>query len=166
MRHLMILVLALLPGLASALTLDRLGALTSGIDPESLGNGSAWQLTLEDVPVVIITDAANDRMRAMVPIRSADGLTRDELERMMQANFDSVLDARYAIARGRLWSVFIHPLGALEEREFLAALGQVVNAAVTYGGAFTSGGLTFGGGDSNDIHRDLIERLLEQGERI
>jgi hypothetical protein len=30
----------------------------------------------------------------MVPIRTAEGLTVDELRRMMQANFDSALDAR------------------------------------------------------------------------
>ncbi len=31
----------------------------------------------------------------------------------MQANFDTALDARYAIAKGALWSTFIHPLSDL-----------------------------------------------------
>ena len=51
----------------------------------------------------MIADPRADRMRAMVPIRSADALEQDELLRLMQANFDSALDARYAVAQGRLW---------------------------------------------------------------
>jgi len=38
----------------------------------------------------------------------------------MQANFDSALDARYAIAKGKLWSAFIHPLSELNEEQFFS----------------------------------------------
>lgn len=158
--------IAALPLAGNALTLERLGEMIAGLDPEAQSNGAFWQLTVEDVPVIVVADATHDRMRAMVPIRSAEGLTTEDLQRAMQANFDAVLDARYAIAQGRLWSAFIHPLEALEEREFLSGLGQVVVAAMTYGSSYTSGALTFGGGDSVELHRQLIERLLEKGERI
>lgn len=57
----------------------------------------------------------------------------EELLRLLQANFDSALDARYAVARGILWAVYIHPLSALTDREFLPGLGQTVNIVRTYG---------------------------------
>ncbi len=87
--------------------------------------------------------------------------------RVMQANFDSALDARYAVARGVLWSTFIHPLGALEDAEVLSDLGQTVNLALSYGSTYPSGALTFSGGDNSEIERrELIDKLLEQGEKI
>lgn len=155
------------PGMARAeMTLERLIEIVQVVDPEAEIAGTAMQLTIEDIPIIVVTDPRADRMRAMVPIRSAAGLTPEEIQRMMQANFDSALDARYAIARERLWSVFIHPLSPLEKDEFLSGLGQVINLAVTYGGAYTSGALTFGGGDSQGLHRALIDKLLKKGEKI
>lgn len=85
---------------------------------------------------------------------------------MMQANFDSALDARYAVANGTLWAVFIHPLSPLEKNELISGLGQAVNVAKTYGTLYSGGGVQFGGGDSNDLQRHLIEDLLERGEEI
>lgn len=58
-------------------------------------------------------------MRIIMPIGDADEIDKESLLRMMQANFDSALDARYAIAQGSLWGVFIHPLGSLIERQRL-----------------------------------------------
>ena len=93
--------------------------------------------------------------------RTAD-LDSELLFRLLQANFDTALDARYSIARGVLWSLYLHPLGSLSDEQFLAAIGQVVNLASTFGTTYSSGALTFGGGDSNR----LIEELLEQGLSI
>lgn len=148
------------------MTLERMGEIVLGLDAEAQSNGTAFQMTIEEVPVIIVTDAGADRMRAMVPIRSAEGVTPEELSRMMQANFDTALDARYAIAQGRLWAVFIHPLAPLEKDQFISGLGQVVNLARTYGSLYTGGALTFRGGDSEGIHRALIDDLLEKGDDI
>ncbi|MEP3637358.1 MAG: hypothetical protein ABJN14_08885 [Paracoccaceae bacterium] len=148
------------------MNLDRLVALVRAIDPEAIVNGNAMELTIEDIPILVVTDPVANRMRAMVPIRSAEGLQADELMRLMQANFDSALDARYAVAQGRLWGVFIHPLSELERDQFLSALIQTVNVARTYGSTYSGGAMTFGGGDSNGIFRDLFEELKELGEEI
>jgi hypothetical protein len=86
--------------------------------------------------------------------------------RLMQANFDSALDARYAVANGRLWGVFIHPLSPLEKNQFLSGLVQTVTVARTYGTGYTSGGAVFGGGDSNEIYRKLFEELQKKGEAL
>ena len=68
--------------------------------------------------------------------------------RIMQANFDSALDARYAIAQGKLWGTFIHPLSELSDLEFLIALGETANIVLSYGTSYSSGMFMFGGGDS------------------
>ena len=149
-----------------AMTMQRLGEIVLALDPDARVGGNTIEITVSDIPVLIVADAAADRMRAMTPIRSIESVPPEELLRMMQANFDTALDARYAVADGRLWAVFIHPLSPLERAQFISGLGQVVNLALTYGSLYTGGGMTFGGGDSNQIHRDLIEDLLKRGEPI
>lgn len=148
------------------MTVARLGEIVTALDPESKTNGFQFQLTIEDVPILIITDFRADRMRAMVPIRAVEDMTAKELLRVMQANFDTALDARYAVAQGRLWGVFIHPLSPLEKDQLISGLGQAVNLAKTYGGLYTGGAMSFGGGDSVPLQRQLIDRLLKKGEEI
>ena len=148
------------------MTLERMGAIVQTIDPEAQVFATGFQLTIEDVPVIIVSDPAADRMRAMVPIRSAEGLEPDELMRLMQANFDTALDARYAVANGRLWGTFIHPLSPLEREQFISALIQTVNLARTYGTLYSGGAQTFGGGDSNGLYQDLFSEFLRKGEDI
>lgn len=144
------------------MTVERLAQIVKAVDPEAVLRGTAMELTIQDVPVLIVTDARADRMRAMVPIRAADGLDAKELLRLMQANFDSALDARYAVAQGRLWGVYIHPLSALEREQFLSGLAQTVNVARTYGQTYSGGAQVFGGGDSNGLYQELLEGLKGQ----
>ncbi|MEO0694373.1 MAG: hypothetical protein AAFY90_16035, partial [Pseudomonadota bacterium] len=82
------------------------------------------------------------------------------------ANFDSALDARYAVANGRLWGVFIHPMRALERDQLISGIAQTVNIAKTYGTLYSGGAMQFGGGDSPGLQRQLIDRLLEKGQDI
>lgn len=148
------------------MTLDRLGEIILALDPEAKREGNRFQFTVAEVPVIVIGDPGADRMRAIVPIRASEGISPEEMIRMMQANFDSALDARYGIAQGVLWGAFVHPLSPLEKNEFISGVGQAVNLARTYGSLYTGGALTFGGGDSGDINRALIDDLLEKGEKI
>lgn len=108
---------------------------------------------------MFVYDEEADRMRIMTPILQASFLNEEVQTRMLQANFDSVLDARYAIANGIVWATFIHPLSSLTEKEFLSGISQSVTAAETFGSTYTSGAVTFGGGDSNSIHQELLKKL-------
>jgi len=148
------------------MTMQRMAEIIRAIDPDATPAGNAIQFSIDDIPVIVIADPVADRMRAMVPIRSADGLGADELMRLMQANFDSALDARYAVAQGRLWGVFIHPLSPLEKDQLLSAFVQTINVARTYGQTYSGGATVFGGGDSNGIYRELLKELQELGEEI
>lgn len=63
--------------------------------------------------------------------------------KLMEANFHTALDVKYAISDDILWSVFIHPLKELNKDEVLSAINQVYEASVTYGTTYSSTGLTF-----------------------
>ena len=151
----------------TVMTNGRLDTLIKKVDEKAQRNANSWEFQIDKYPVTVITDERADRMRIVVPVAKTDGLSAELLYRMMQANFDSALDARYSIAQGILWSAFIHPLSALEDKQFLSALGQTVNLAETYGTTFSSGALVFGGGDSGELNRrQRIERLLESATEI
>jgi hypothetical protein len=154
------------PATEPAMTMTRLGEIVLALDPEATARGPAIEFALDGIPVIVIADPRADRMRAMVPIASAGGLSEADLMRMMQANFDSALDARYAVANGRLWGVFIHPLSPLKKDQFISGLVQTITVARTYGTAYSGGGAVFGGGDSNEIYRELFEELQKKGEAL
>ena len=155
------------PAKAGGMTLDRMGEIIQRIDPKAKRSKGSWRFNVEGYQVSIFTDERADRMRIIVPVDSVDSIEQKQLYRLMQANFDSALDARYSIAKDILWSAYIHPLKALEDEEFISGLGQAVNLAETYGSSYSSGALLFGGGDSQGLrHRELIDRLLRKGLTI
>jgi hypothetical protein len=154
-------------GDAAPMTNARLEELIRRLDPQAEGRPGFWRLKVENREVLVITDEKADRMRIVTPVAKSDTLDAKLVYRLLQANFDTALDARYAIARDTLWSAFIRPLGSLRDAEFIAGLGQVVNLALTYGTTYSSGLLVFRGGDSAEVQRhELIERLLKKGLEI
>lgn len=149
------------------MTNQRLAELIKKIDADVQGRPGNWEFLIEGRQVRVITDEKANRMRIIVPVAPADKIDKERLIRMMQANFDSALDARYAIAKGILWAAFIHPLAPLQDNEFLAGVGQTVNLAITYGEGYSSGALVFGDGDSSGLRRrELIDELLRKGLSI
>lgn len=148
------------------MTPDRLIAILLRLDPAAAPQGGGIALTIADVPVIVFMDPIANRMRAVVPIASAEAMAADDLQRVLQANFDTALDARYAIAAGRLWSIYLHPLAELQPRQLISGLAQTVILAQTYGTAYSSGSLAFGAGDSPERFRALMEELLERGQAL
>jgi len=145
------------------MTAERMGELILNVDDEAVLDGATWFFHVEELNTAVVYDVAADRMRILIPIGDLNDLDPEELVRLMQANFDSALDARYAIARGKLWGVFIHPLSTLTDEEFLVGLGQTVNVVTSYGTSYSSGLFIFGSGDSAEIERNrLIEQLKEK----
>lgn len=148
------------------MTIQRLSEIILTLDPQAQPSAGGIELTIEDVPVLVVFDVSADRMRAMVPIARVDGLSPDDLIRLMQANFDTALDARYAIARDQVWGVYIHPLSPLKRTQFLSGLAQTVNLARTYGTLYSGGAAVFGRGDSNELYQNLLEDLLGRGQEL
>ena len=108
-------------GPAQALDNDGIAAVLERLNVEASGEAGNWRFDYGDTTVMIITDERADRMRIISPVTDGETLGADLAYRLLQANFDTALDARYAVARGVLWSTFIHPLEPLTERQLLAA---------------------------------------------
>lgn len=147
---------------SQGMTVEQLDELLRKIDPELEQNANSWELQFNDRPIIVISDPVADRMRIMSPVISSAELEPAEMYRLLQANFDSALDARYAVAQDILWSVFIHPLSPLDNDQLANGLIQVFNAAITFGTTYNSGIATFGGGDSNAELDELRRALQEQ----
>lgn len=144
------------------MTPQRMAEVFTVLDPEAVIEPNGMSFTIANVPVTVIMDPVADRMRILVPISSAEGLDDGALLRLMQANFDTALDARYAIANNRVWATFIHPLSPLETDQLISGVAQTVTLAQTFGDTYSSGAVMFGGGDT----RGLIQELLELGEQL
>lgn len=149
------------------MTNQRLDELINRIGADIESSPGYWKFTVADAVVTVITDAKADRMRILLPIAEREGLSEAQLQRILQANFDSALDARYALAKNILWSTFIHPLAALQEAQFLSGVGQVINLAESFGSSYSSGALIFRGGDSEGLRRkERIDKIINRGLAI
>ncbi len=121
------------------------------------GDNGNWQFMLKGRILVCITDEKNNRMRIMSPIVKQKTLDYGDMLKLMEANFHTALDVRYAISDDILWSIYIHPLKELHKDEVLSAIHQVYAAAVTYGTTYNSTGLEF---------PDKNEELKEKKKKI
>ncbi|MEM7459067.1 MAG: type III secretion system chaperone [Pseudomonadota bacterium] len=148
----------------SAMAAVALLTIVTVIDEDAQLSANGATFTIDETTVTLVFDINADRMRLFSQIAPSDGLSGPHLRRLMQANFDTALDARYAVAQGQLWSTFIHPLTSLTQDDFVSALAQTVTLVKTYGTTYSSGAMSFGGGDSNAEIQKLLESLLEENE--
>ena len=135
----------------------KLEALISQQVDSIIGTPGRWQVTYRELPMMIITDETNDRMRIIAPIVDIDKLDREVLLDCLVANYHTALDVKYAVSNDIMWSVFIHPLCPLTEGELKSAIEQVYLAVTTFGGSYTSTQLLFGGNANEE--RDSKPKL-------
>ena len=102
-----------------------------------------WYFTKENCLLICVTDSSMNRMRVLSPIVEVSKLEPKYFKRSLRANFHSVLDVKYAISDGYMWSIYIHPLKELSDEQFLNAVSQVVEANKTFGTTFKSSSLHF-----------------------
>ena len=134
------------------MTNDRLGARIAEVADEVDGQPGFWTFRYADREVMVVTDVNANRMRIMTPVIERERVPEGELEVLLAANFDRALDARYAIAQGYLWSVFLHPLASLSVDDFDSGLAQVTRLADRYGYDYTSSDFVFGGSSDEPQH--------------
>ena len=128
------------------MTNARLDGLIRQTSKTVKGEAGYWQIKIGGRDVLVITDARHNRMRIMSPVAAQDQLDKDELIRLLEANFGSALDSKYALRDQMLWSVFTHPLAELSDEQFLDCMAQVANLADNFGRSYASSNLIFGGG--------------------
>jgi len=120
------------PARRQVMTNLRLSELINELSGEVKGQLGYWQVKIQGRDVLVIT--ADEK-----------GLDFEELHRLLSANFDRALDAKYAISNGTLWSAFTHPLAELTDEQFIGCVGQVITLADNYGTSYSSSGLFYGG---------------------
>jgi hypothetical protein len=103
-----------------------------------------WKIQLDGFEVVVIADGDSDRLRVMVPVAAVDRSDSETFRVLLEANFLTTLDARYAIYNGVLWALFLAPLGAIPEHIVDAAITQVVELARTTGSSYSSSPVALG----------------------
>jgi len=128
------------------MTNSRLGVLIHELSDKVEGQLGYWQFTIQGRDLLVVTDERHNRMRIMTPVTAQDQLDKDELVRLLSANYDRALDAKYALSQETLWSVFTHPLAELTDEQFIGCVGQVATLADNFGSSYASSGLFFGGG--------------------
>ena len=111
-------------------------------------NNNVISFSYNNVSLYCIWDQKANRMRLISPIAKADKVPQDVLILALQANYHTLLDARYAIGDDIVYSAFIHPLSPLTAEELRSAIRQVATAAATFGNEYTSGELVFPGNRS------------------
>ena len=143
--------------------------LTDAIHRETHDPTDVWLFMAGDVQVMIQTQESANRIRIVAFIGEAGDLDSDDLRELLEANYHSALDARYAIAEGHLVAAFLHPFEELCSEQFVLGLYQVISCAETYGGANSGGTLFFGASDVGEsapmeegieeIAAELLDRL-------
>ena len=125
----------------------RLDVLIRELSDKVDGQAGYWQFIIGQRDVLVVTDERHNRMRIMTPVAAQEQLDKDELLRLLSANYDRALDAKYALSQDTLWSVFTHPLAELTDEQFIGCVGQVATLADNFGTSYASSALFFGGGE-------------------
>lgn len=107
------------------------------------GEAPVWQFEFRGVNMAVFTDQSSDRMRIIAPILPVEEIDAEIMKLLMEANFHTALDARYATSDGVVYSTFIHPLSSLTQDDFRSALKQVSSLVLTFGTTFSSGSVGF-----------------------
>lgn len=131
------------------MTPEKLHQAIDGYSDKAQVQGNVIVFEYQQMTLYCVWDANADRMRILSPIANRSDVTDEMMEAAMQANYHSVLDARYAVGDGVLYSAFIHPLSTITKAELESAIRQVATAAATFGGSYSSGELVFPGNSEN-----------------
>jgi len=127
------------------MTQQQLHELIESVGSDVVISGNVVGFTINGIKLACISDVSANRMRILSPIMEVEQVEQQQLILAMAANFHTALDARYAISQDFIYSVFIHPLSSLTEKEVISAVYQVAQASATFGTEYTSGELQYGG---------------------
>ena len=140
-----ILLCTLIPFFSHAVTKQEMFDHINKVGENIAQEGNVIQFTFRGIPEIVVFDESADRMRIVSPITEVTNVDNGLLLNALEANYHSVLDARYAVSDDLVWSAFIHPLNDLSIDLLNSAINQVAIAHATFGQDFTSGALIFPG---------------------
>jgi len=103
-----------------------------------------WKFQAVGSQMTIQTQASVNRMRIVAVIKEARKCDREVLSTLLEANYHSALDARYALTENMLVAVFLHPFKELTLCQFISGLYQTISCAETFGSTYSGGTMIFG----------------------
>jgi len=98
--------------------------------------GDSAQIRQKGVELRLTLNGSLSQIRITATIQRKD---RPDYGKILDANFHSVLDPRYALNEGSPCVVYHHGLSEMDEGLLFSAVDQVVTAALTFGKENTSG---------------------------
>jgi hypothetical protein len=137
------------------MTVGTLGQLLDRLLEEKEGSEGFWHGQREGVTVYVVADEEHDRMRIMSPIGEMRKADSGFLSILLQANFDRALDAKYALRKREVWSVFMHPMSTLVPDDLGTFIDQVARLVKNTGTTYASSDLVFGVDEEGDSRLDL-----------
>mmetsp|Transcript_16633 Transcript_16633/g.24198 ORF Transcript_16633/g.24198 Transcript_16633/m.24198 type:complete len:206 (+) Transcript_16633:80-697(+) len=108
------------------------------------------------------------QMVTQVAARVSD-LEDGQLVRMLEANYHTMNDVRYAVDEGKVYAAFLYPLSDLDVEYFHDVLKQVVSAKKTFGTKYSAGSWVFSGHIEVEYSEPEIEdkdadKIIEDSE--
>lgn len=132
------------PPRSETMTIQMLQGLLKEVAQDLKGESGQWRFTYGGIDMAILTSVTHDRTRIIAPIGPDADLSAEQRQRMLEANFHSALDARYATSNGIVYAAYLHPLSSLRQDEVRSALQQVTQLVKTFGTTYSSNDLSFG----------------------
>jgi hypothetical protein len=137
------------------MTLGTLGQLLDRLLEEKEGSEGFWHGQRDGVTIYVVADEEHDRMRIMSPIGEMRKADSGFLSILLQANFDRALDAKYALRKREVWSVFMHPMSTLVPDDLGTFIDQVARLVKNTGTTYASSDLVFGVDEDGDSRLDV-----------
>ncbi len=119
---------------------------------------TSWQVQTSKFRLLVLLSDDGSWLRILLPIADAQE-AQPFLDKLLEANFDTTLETRYAIHQNVLWGVFQHNCATLAAPDFSAAIARLL--------ALQERGLSdFFGGLIESRIRQIIKAAKMQGQSI
>ncbi len=86
---------------------------------------TSWQVETSKFRLLVLLSEDNSWLRILLPIGDATS-AQQFFDQLLEANFDTTLETRYALHQNVLWGVFQHNLITLAISDFSAAVARLL----------------------------------------
>lgn len=125
-----------------------------------------WVFQAAGYPILVQTQETVNRMRIVAFIKDSSDIAESCYAEMLEANYHSALDVRYAMNDGYVVSAFLHPLNELNPEQFVRALFETISCAETFGSNYSGASLYFGRLGQNHSSADTADPLTSFREKV
>lgn len=85
-----------------------------------------WQVETSEMRLLVLLSDDQSWLRVLVPIATYQE-AQPFLEQLLEANFDTTQETRYALHQGVLWGVFQHNRDSLKPEDLRGAIARLVS---------------------------------------